>query len=107
MTPQPPITLGTIATVCADEDGFIDALAEWNLIPRPGEYLCRNCGGLLHINRDASRTDGFRWHCHNSISPSKQKRRQCGYHVELRTGTFFAKSKLTIKQVGMFGGFIG
>lgn len=47
------------------------------------------------------RLDGWRWRCRNKVSVNKQKATYCEVRVEFRTGTFFAKSKLSMfKMLG-------
>ncbi|KAK9702498.1 hypothetical protein QE152_g29902 [Popillia japonica] len=43
--------------------------------------------------------DGSVWKCYQKISFRKQARRVCGTRVALRTGTFFARSKLSLQQI--------
>ena len=89
-----PITLVKLYELNKNPPALLEAMQEWNLIPRVGGYKCPKCSYpmVLHSDQD----DGWRWKCNNKISERKQKAVACGGHVRFRKGTFFASSHLTI-----------
>ncbi|KAK9744526.1 ISXO2-like transposase domain [Popillia japonica] len=73
-------------------------LQRWGLIPTE-DYKCPTCGNSLKLERAPESIDGWLWRCYHKISFRKQARRVCGTRVALRTGTFFARSKLSLQQI--------
>ena len=95
-----PITLIKLYELNKNPPALLEAMQEWNLIPRVGGYKCPKCSYpmVLHADQD----DGWRWKCNNKISERKQKAVACGGHVRFRKGTFFAGSHLSYFNILAF-----
>ncbi|KAI4455467.1 isxo2-like transposase domain [Holotrichia oblita] len=74
-------------------------LQRWGLIPVESAYKCPACRNSLTLQRMENRTDGWVWQCNHKVSVRKQKSKKCATRVEFRTGTFFARSKLSLHQI--------
>ena len=94
-----PITLIKLYELNKNPPALLEAMQEWNLIPRVGGYKCPKCSYpmVLHADQD----DGWRWKCNNKISERKQAV-ACGGHVRFRKGTFFAGSHLSYFNILAF-----
>lgn len=77
-------------------------LMEFGILPKETEYLCKQCNQPLSLRVDNNMIDKYRWFCDNYIVRRKQKRVRCGFKVSVRTGTFFAKSHLSLGVILKF-----
>ena len=95
-----PITLIKLYELNKNPPALLEAMQEWNLIPRVGGYKCPKCSYPMVLYADQD--DGWRWKCNNKISERKQKAVACGGHVRFRKGTFFAGSHLSYFNILAF-----
>ena len=64
------------------------------------DYFCKMCNGPLKLGVDARKTNEHVWRCCNFYKKyEKSKFVTCNNTVELRYGTFFARSQLSISQI--------
>jgi len=85
------VRLVEIFASCQGGKTPVEKLQEWHLIPT--NYPCPKCKNLMRLVEAQHRPDGWQWFC------AVKKGVGCGNRVSLRSGTFFAWSKLTIFQI--------
>ncbi|KAK9753318.1 ISXO2-like transposase domain [Popillia japonica] len=88
-----------IVKISENIDELPQYLQRWGLIPTEGVYKCPTCGNSLKLQRAQDSIDGWSWRCCHKVSLRKQARRVCGTRVAFRTGTVFARSKLSLLQI--------
>ena len=91
------VKLTEVHEICKDRAVLLEKLREWQLIPT--NYNCPTCGNSMKLIETTDRQDGWRWQCEAKVSIRKQAAQNCHTRVEFRTGTLFARSKLSIFQV--------
>lgn len=77
-------------------------LMEYGILPKEGEYLCEKCQQPFSLRVDNSTVDKYRWFCDNYVVQRKQKRTRCNFKKSIRSGTFFAKSHLSLGVILKF-----
>ena len=90
-----------ILSLLNNNEGLVNKLLEWNLIPPLDSYPCPDCGNFLDLREHTHAPDGLRWVCSAKIQKKSHSAYQrCDNRVAFRSGTFFERSKLSILQVG-------
>lgn len=96
------VKLIEIHEFCKNKEVLLEKLRDWRLIPNQGDYNCPNCANAMKLIEASGSPDGWQWYCSAMVSRRKQAAVKCHTRVEFRTGTFFARSKLSIYQVRFF-----
>lgn len=83
---------------CKDPEEILKALQDAKLIPK--EIACPKCENPMQICKFDRAIDKFCWRCRARYQPwEKAAYVQCDTKRSIRTGTFFARSKMSLFKV--------
>ena len=81
-----------LTSIIFNKDSAVEFCFEMGLLSRT--QPCQTCGNNMSLIKDSKAADRHRWYCRKKTGPKKHE-----HKLSFRTGTFFEKSNMTIKEI--------